>query len=105
MRQTPDTDLSEQVRRLYGNRKYALMMEKMRHGASVPKLTHEECLDLMLECLRDPALHKHASEGFKKVRQTIDLNGSEDAFVCVARRDNTGTRRRVTRSSRTLGAI
>ena len=32
--------------------------------------------------MQDPALHQHASEGFKKVGQFIDLHGQEDAFVC-----------------------
>ena len=45
--QTPDTDLNEDVRRLYGNKECALLMEKMRYGQTVPKLSHEECMDLM----------------------------------------------------------
>ena len=80
--QTPDTDLNEHVRRFYGNKECALMMEKMRHGMVVPKLTHEECMELMWEVLADPALHQRASEGFKKVGQSIDLRGAEDALVC-----------------------
>ena len=37
---------------------------------------------LMLEVLSDPALHMDASEGYKKVGQSIDLHGKEDALVC-----------------------
>ena len=48
----------------------------------VPKLTHEECMLLMLEVLSDPALHKRASEGYKKVGQSIELYGTEDELVC-----------------------
>ena len=80
--QTPDTDLNEFVRRRYGDKEARLLMEKMRGGQVVPKLTHEECMCLMLEVLSDPELHRHASEGYKKVGQTIDLYGKEDALVC-----------------------
>ena len=68
MSQTPDTDLNEHVRRTYGNGECALMMEHMHTGMVFPKLTHEECLTLMLEVLTDPELHMCASEGFKKGR-------------------------------------
>jgi hypothetical protein len=36
--QTPDTDLNEDVRRRYGNKECALLMEKMRYGPSRPQL-------------------------------------------------------------------
>jgi hypothetical protein len=39
-------------------------------------------MTLMFEVLSDPELHKHASKGYKKVGQSIDLNGKEDAEVC-----------------------
>ena len=58
------------------------MIEKMGHGQTVPKLTHEECLGIMLLVLSDPALHERASQGYKKVGQTVDLHGSEDALIC-----------------------
>ena len=80
--QTPDTDLNEHVRRAYGNKECALMMEKMRYGMTVPRLTHKECMDLMWDILADPTLHQRASEGFKKVGQSIDLAGAEDSLVC-----------------------
>jgi len=36
----------------------------------------------MLEVLSDPELHRNAAEGYKKVRQSIDSHGKEDALVC-----------------------
>ena len=48
----------------------------------VPKLTHEECMELMLDVVKDPALHRNASEGYKKVGQSIDLHGTEDELIC-----------------------
>ena len=58
------------------------MLEKMRGGQEVPKLTHEECMGLMFEVLSDHELHRAASEGFKSVGQSIELHGKEDALVC-----------------------
>jgi len=80
--QTPDTDLNETVRRRYGIQEARLLIEKMRNGQVVPKLTHEECMLVMHEVLSDPELHTQASEGYKKVGQSIDLHGREDALVC-----------------------
>jgi len=80
--QTPDTDLNEHVRRSYGNKESILLIDKMRSGQVVPKLKQEECMELMFEVLSDPQLHRNASEGYKKVGQTIDLYGKEDVLVC-----------------------
>ena len=80
--QTPDTDLNEHVRRDYGNGEARLLLEKMRSGQVVPKLTHEECMMLMLGVLSDPALHMRAAQGYKYVGQSIDLDGAEDELVC-----------------------
>jgi hypothetical protein len=80
--QTPDTDLNQFVRSEYGKKESRLLLEKMRSGQVVPKLKHEECMLLMLEVLSDPALHRRASEGYKKVGQSIDLYGREDELVC-----------------------
>ena len=79
--QTPDTDLNEQVRRLYGNRESAILMEKMRCGQVVPKMTNEECMDLMHSVLCDKELHKKAALGYKKVGQSVDLHGKEDNLI------------------------
>jgi hypothetical protein len=35
-------------------------------------------MDLMWDVLSDVDLHKQAARGYKKVGQSIDLNGSED---------------------------
>ena len=53
-------------------------MENMRYGQTVPKLTHEECMDLMWEVLSDVELHRKAALGYKKSGQRIDLYGRED---------------------------
>ena len=47
----------------------------MHYGQIVPKLSHEECMDLMLSVLSDADLHKRAAQGYKKVGQSIDLHG------------------------------
>ena len=80
--QTPDTDLNEHVRRHYGNKECALTMEKMRQGQAVPKLTHEECMEIVFQVLSDPGLREHASKGYKKVGQSVDLYGGEDGDIC-----------------------
>ena len=80
--QTPDTDLNEHVRRRYGNAEASLLFDKMRGGQVVPKLTQEECMEVMFRVLSDPELHKSASAVYKKVGQSIDLHGTEDAMIC-----------------------
>jgi len=80
--QTVDTDLNEHTRRRYGNMESRLLIEKMRAGDVVPKLTHEECMLLMYDVLSDPQLHKDASKGYKKVGQSVDIDGQEDALIC-----------------------
>ena len=82
MSQTCDTDCNEHVRRTYGTKEARLLLEKMRSGKVVPKLSHEECMQLMLEVWSDPEIHQKAAEGYKKVGQSIDLHGSEDSLVC-----------------------
>ena len=44
----------------------------------MPSLSHEECMDLMLDIMSDTYLHKQAAQGYKKVHQSVDLHGSED---------------------------
>ena len=76
--QTPDTDLNEDVRRRYGVNESVLLLEKMRYGQTVPSLSHEECMDLMLDIMSDTDLHKQGAQGYTKVGQSVDLHGSED---------------------------
>ena len=66
--QTPDTDLNETVRRLYGNKEAALLMEKMRNGQCVPKCSHEECMDLMHSILCDKDLHRNLHRACRETR-------------------------------------
>jgi hypothetical protein len=80
--QTCDTDCNEHVRREYGKKETRVLLDKMRCGQVVPKLTHEECMLLMFEVLSDPAVHARASQGYKYVGQSIDLHGGEDEMVC-----------------------
>jgi hypothetical protein len=80
--QTVDTDLNQHVRRLYGGKEARLLIEKMRSGDVVPKLAHEECMMLMLDVLMDSRLHTDAAEGYKRVGQSVALDGSEDIFIC-----------------------
>ena len=80
--QTVDTDFNEYVRRDFGVGEARLLLEKMRSGEVVPALSPEEAMVLMFEVISNPDLHKRASEGYKKVGQSIDLHGREDAMVC-----------------------
>jgi hypothetical protein len=80
--QTCDTDLNEHVRREYGQKESQVLLEKMRGGQAVPKLTHEECLTLMFEVLSDPAVHIQAAQGYKYVGQSVELHGREDTSIC-----------------------
>ena len=82
MAQTCDTDLNQHVRREYGVREAVMLINKMRDGAVVPKLTNEECMDLMLGVLSDPGLHARAAEGYKKTGQSIDMHALEDDLIC-----------------------
>jgi hypothetical protein len=79
--QTPDTDLNEHVRRAYGDKESRLLLDKMRAGGVVPRLSHEECMMLLCEVLSDPHMHTRAAAGYKKVGQTIDLHGKEDELI------------------------
>ena len=80
--QTPDTDLNQHVRRGFGDRESRLLLEKMRNGQVVPKLTPEEAMQLMFDELRNPEHHIRAAAGYKKTGQSIDLYGREDALIC-----------------------
>ena len=62
--QTCDTDLNQHVRRECGVRETVVLISKMRDEGVVPKLTNEECVELMLEVLSDPGLHARAAEGY-----------------------------------------
>lgn len=80
--QTCDTDLNQHVRGSYSTRETQLLLEKMRFGETVPRISHEESLMIMFEILSDPALHQRGSEGYKKTGQSVDLYGKEDGLIC-----------------------
>lgn len=80
--QTCDTDLNQHVRKRYGALEANLLIEKMRGGDVVPKLSHEECMSLMLQVLSDPQLHKDAAFGYKRVGQSVEIDGGEDSEIC-----------------------
>ena len=44
--------------------------------------TREENIDLMIEVMQDPALHKQASKGYKYTGTNVALDGSEDWRIC-----------------------
>jgi hypothetical protein len=79
--QTCDTDLNQHVRREYGSQESRCLLEKMRDGQAVPKLSDEECMMMMHNVLLDPKLHVLASEGYQKTGQSIDLHGSQDNLI------------------------
>ncbi len=71
-----DTDVNQHVRRKFCKNRGRLLIERMRGGEKVPKLTPEECMFLMLEVVSDLSLHKRVAEGYKKVGQSIHLWGT-----------------------------
>ena len=80
--QTVDTDLNEHVRRAYAKIETEILVDKMRSGVTVPKLSHVECLEVMRDVLSDPGIHVAAVAGYKKTGLTVDLNGKEDGLIC-----------------------
>ena len=79
--QTPDTDLNEHVRRDYSAKESIELINQMRDGVPVPRLKHEQAIDLMYDVLSDTTLHLRAAEGFKYTGATVALDGSEDALI------------------------
>ena len=79
--QTCDTDLNQHVRREYSTLESHCLLEKMRDGQAVPKLSDEECMVMMHEVLSDPKVHQLASEGYQKTGQSIDLHGTQDHLI------------------------
>ena len=80
--QTVDTDLNEYVRAEYGAREANVLINKMREGSVVPRITPEESLDLMLDILSDPALHIRAAEGYNSTGLNVALDGGQDGLIC-----------------------
>ena len=76
MAQTPDTDMNQGVRLAYGNRESAVLMEKMRHGQTVPKLDHEECMNLMHSVLCDKQIQRAGFRG-----QDLEVKVQEEEII------------------------
>ena len=81
--QTPDTDLNEDVRRRYGVKESALLLEKMRYGQTVPSLSHEECMDLMLDIMSDMDLHKQGAQGYKRLAKALTFKAGKITRLCA----------------------
>jgi hypothetical protein len=80
--QTCDTHLNEFVRKDYGDIETRILIDKLRAGESVPRITPEESLTIMLQVIDNPKLHLHAADGFKQIGLSVDLFGAEDALIC-----------------------
>ena len=51
-------------------------------GGGLVEATREENVDLMIEVMQDPTLHKQASKGYKYTGTNVALDGSEDWRTC-----------------------
>ena len=83
MCQTNDTDLHQWTRKRFIEKQTALLLRKARtRGGGLVEATREENIDLMIEVMQDPALHKQASKGYKYTGTNVALGGSEDWRIC-----------------------
>ena len=57
MLQTPDTDLNQHVRRRYGTYETRVLLEKMQTGDPLPKMTPDDCTDLLYDIMNDKQIH------------------------------------------------
>ena len=73
--QTCDTDLNEHVRREYGMLESRYLLEQMRDGVAVPKLSNEECMVLMHEILSDPYTSVRRQATRRRGRPLIYMEG------------------------------
>ncbi len=78
MVQTPDTDLTQHVKRDYIEYETAEFVRQMQDGVNVPRLWQEQCIDLMHGVLSRRALHLGAADGYKKTGMTVALDGTLD---------------------------
>ena len=82
MAQPVDTDLNQHVKRHYMALETARLLQKMQDGAVVPRLSQDECIDLMVQVLQDVSLHENAALGFKKTGIRVAFDGKEDSEIC-----------------------
>ena len=80
--QPVDTDLNQHVKRHYMALESARLLQKMQDGAVVPRLSQDECIDLMVQVLQDVSLHENAALGFKKTGIRVAFDGKEDSEIC-----------------------
>ena len=81
--QTNDTDLHQWTRKRFIDKQTNLLLRKARtKGGGLVEATREENIDLMIEVMQDPALHKQASKGYKYTGTNVALDGSEDWRIC-----------------------
>jgi len=74
--QTCDTDLNQHVRRGYIALETQEFIRHFQRGETIPKLTPETMIDLMVEVLSDPKIHLNAAAGYKKTAVAVALDHS-----------------------------
>ena len=67
------------MRKRFIEKQTALLMTKARRaGGGLVVLTKEENMDIMIDVMSDPQLHRTAAKGYKLTGTTVALDGSED---------------------------
>eukprot|EP00959_Pyramimonas_sp_CCMP1952_P247974 5183712-Pyramimonas_sp.AAC.1 len=54
----------------------------MADGHRVPQLRREECIELLVQVLRERKVHVDAAKGFLKIGIRVPLDGSKDLEIC-----------------------
>ena len=52
-----------------------------RAGGGLVVLTKEENMDIMIDVVSEPQLHRTAAKGFKFTGTTVAIDGSEDSEI------------------------
>ena len=77
--QTNDTDHHEHVRNRFIELQTQLMIQKTRmQGGGMAECSIEENIEIMITIMSSEKLHLIATEGYKLIGATVDLNGGED---------------------------
>ena len=61
--QTSYTNLNEHIRKAYGAKAAAHLINQMRGGVTVPKRRHGQCIDVMHDILSEEHFHLRAAHG------------------------------------------
>ncbi len=81
--QPNDTDLHQEMKRLYIELESADAVEQQRlRPSGVPVPRKQDCISWLASIWGMPELHEAAARGFKKVGLANALDGSEDALIC-----------------------